>query len=133
MDLTFDNLSDYQINLLCAKHELKGQPFIKFLKQRDIFGSNIKCDGVCEQGMQDNAVYIITESRREQRINFMDTYGHLHNILVKGKINIQWDADSGGFCTTDTSFFIPFENETELNRAIVLTYLVDVGVLSKGE
>lgn len=133
MDLVFDNLSDYQINLLCAKHELKGQPFIKFLKQRDIFGCEIKDGSLYRQGMQDNAVYIITESGREQRINFMDTYGHLHTILVKGKINISWDTDGGGFCTTDTSFFVPFENETGLNRAIVLTYLVDVGVLSKGE
>lgn len=125
----YKEYTDYELNLMCAKHELKFQPFIKFLPQRDIFGGDADKD--CDS-LNDQSVYVNTMSGSEQKINFCEDYSQFYNILLEGEININfYEQEDGGFCTTDTSFFIDFQSKYELKRAVLIAYLVSKGLLPK--
>lgn len=123
----YEKYTDYELNLLCAKHELQYQPFVKSLPQRDIFGNDT--DNEYEE-LNDQSVYILTASGREQKINFCEDVSQSYNLMVTGKINVNfYDNDEGGHCSTDTSFFVDFTYN--LKRAILITYLIEKGLLPK--
>lgn len=125
----YEEYTDYDLNLICAKHELRYQLFVKFLPRRDLFGGDADKD--CDE-LNDPSVYIITESGKEQKINFCEDLSNFYNILLEGEININfYGNEEGGHCTTDTSFFIDFPSKYQLKRAVLITYLVSKGLLPK--
>tara|TARA_Y100001956_G_scaffold78324_1_gene89907 strand:+ start:1349 stop:1741 length:393 start_codon:yes stop_codon:yes gene_type:complete len=129
MDNQFTHLSDFEINLMVAKEEMKSQPFIKYLPQRDIFGNEV-FSGDCDQ-FRDESLYILTESGKEQRIDFCSLDSSWTNLIMKEKINLHWYEEGGGNCHTDTSFFVDFSGDFNHPRAVAICYLISKGLLEK--
>lgn len=129
MDNQFTHLSDFDINLMIAKEEMKSQPFIKYLPQRDLFGNDILLED-CSQ-FKDESLYIITESGKEQKIDFCSLDSLWTTLLVKEKISLSWYDEGGGNCHTDTSFFVDFSGELNYPRAVAICYLISKGLLEK--
>ncbi|AGG57875.1 hypothetical protein VPBG_00103 [Vibrio phage helene 12B3] len=127
MENQFKNLTNLDINLLVAKEEMKFQPFIKYLPQRNIFGGDFSEED--ELTFADDSLYIITESGREQKINFCSLTGQWIDLLAKEKINLNWYEDIGGNCCTDTSFFVDFSGDFDHPRAVAICYLISKGLL----
>lgn len=128
MENQFKHLSNFEINLMVAKKEMKGQPFIKYLPQRNIFGNDFSSeDG---HTWADDSLYIVTESGKEQEINFCNLTGQWASLMHSCRINLSWyDSSEGGCCSTDTSFFVDFENSYNYPRAVALCYLIEKGLL----
>lgn len=120
----FKHLSDYELNLMVAKHEMRYQPLIKYLPQRNFFGSELsETDKKCNLG--DSAVFILTESGKEQKLDFCHDFERTSWLMLKNKINVSfYKTSDGGYLSTDTSWFVDFDNTYSYCRAIVIAYLL---------
>lgn len=124
----FEDYTDFDLNLMTAQYQMRGQPFIKYLPQQDLFGGEY--DGT---GIPDEDVHIHTESGRLQKIDLCRLSSrHSIGLMCEQKINVHWNEEGeGGYAFTDTSFFVDFKCSAQMNRAITIAFLISKGLLKE--
>lgn len=121
----FQHLSNYKLNLLIAKHSMKSQPFIKYLPQRNIFGEEFQEEDDTEWA--DDNLYIITESGREQKLNFCSYSTRCLGLVLEAKLDTSFTRGSecSGTVNTESGWFIKFTNTSEYCRSVAIAYLLN--------
>lgn len=121
----FKHLSDFELNLMVAKHEMRYQPFTQYLPQRNWFGGELVESDKVEM-LDDSAVYILAESGKEQKLDFCHDLERTSWLMLKSKINVNFYEDNdGGHLSTDTNWFVDFKNGDRYCRAVVIAYLLE--------